>query len=95
MTEKLPEPKWENESMTECLELWRQKLQRHYEERLDDLGDDVEWADIVNNHHEYLLGEEELERLDDEIVSEGYRYDPAANVSYEEAPEKYEEPGEL
>lgn len=95
MVEKQPVPKWKNEPMTECLELWRQKLQRHYEERLAELGDDTEWADIVNDHTEHLLSESDLERLDEEIVSEGYQYDPAANVSHEESPEKYEEPSEL
>lgn len=92
MVERLPDPKWANESLTECLELWRQKLRVHYEERFDELGEDVEWADIVNNHHEHLLSSGDLERIDEEIVSEGYQYEPAANVSYEEAPEKYKEP---
>lgn len=91
----MPEPKWKNESLTECLDLWRQKLQAHYEERLEELGEDMDWNDIVNNHHEYLLSSEDLRQLDEEIVSEGYQYDPAANVSYKEAPEKYKEPSEL
>lgn len=95
MVEELPEPKWSNDSLTECLALWREKLQSHYQERLDELGDDTEWSDIVNQHHEQLLSSDDLERLDEEIVSEGYQYEPAANVSYEEAPDKYEEPGEL
>lgn len=95
MAQQLPDPKWKNESISECLEIWREKLQAHYEERLAELGDDTQWEDIVNEHHEHLLSGDDLERLDEEIVEEGYRYEPAANVSHEEAPEKYEEPGEL
>lgn len=95
MAEKLPEPKWKNESISDCLEVWREKLQEHIQSRMDELGDDVKWEDIVNNHHEYILSGEDLKQLDEEIVAEGYQYDAAANVSYEEAPEKYEEPREL
>jgi hypothetical protein len=87
------EAKWVNESFSECLEIWREKLSEHYDERLRELEEEgLEWEDIVNNHHETLLTQEDIERIDDEIIEEGYQYTPAANVSLEEEPEKYEQP---
>lgn len=87
------EVKWENESFSECLAIWREKLSEHYDERLQELeADGYDWEDIVNNHHNTLLTREDLEELDQEIIEEGYQYTPAANVSVEEEPEKYEQP---
>jgi hypothetical protein len=87
------EVKWENESFSECLDIWRKKLSEHYNTRLKELEEDgLEWENIVNNHHNTLLTREDLERIDNEIIEEGYQYTPAANVSLEEEPEKYEEP---
>lgn len=82
--------KWEQPAATELAGIWRKKIREVVRNNIKtQLSIHGSWDKIVNQHSMELLTKDELQKIDNEILSTGRRYEWSAQISRKEAPEKY------
>jgi hypothetical protein len=81
--------KWGTTAMTHTVEFFHSRIRQLVAERLAESGKSWEEA-VVDPALE--LTREDFERLEAELLATGYRFEMSAQVSMEEAPDKYRAP---
>jgi hypothetical protein len=82
-----PSTKWGAAEKTHTVRFFHDRIRALVAQRAQALK--RPWAEIVVQDPLALLSAEDLQGLEDELLATGYRYEPAATVSVQEAPQKY------
>lgn len=83
--------KWGKEADTEIVEFFHSRIRELFSERVRETG--KRWEEAVFDL-DLAITTEDIERFEQELLDTGYRYVMSAQISREEAPEKYQAPAE-
>lgn len=78
--------KWPKEPDTHTVQFFHHRLRRAVHDRFGASG--LKWEEFIRKAS-FAIDKQELEKIEAELLATGYRFEPSAQISQIEAPDKY------